>query len=99
MSFIVCQAVANPDLQIRGVPGYPGPEIRVCVCVFGEVSIRMFFGPSGLRLVKNKKGGWELPPPDPPLDPPLPSPLKIGYQIVKIDFGSGFLRLFSHYTG
>ena len=41
-------AVADPDLQIRGGPGHPDPEIRG----EGLVSKKIFFGPLGLILVE-----------------------------------------------
>ena len=41
----VPHTVADSDLQIRGWPGHPDPEIR------GAVSKKIFFGPSGLSLV------------------------------------------------
>ena len=50
ISFTCISAAADPDLQIKGEPGHPDPEIRDG----GEgVLIFFFFSPSGLSLVQN----------------------------------------------
>ena len=61
--------MANPDLQIRGGPGYLDPEIEEV----GEGARKIFvwpFGPQfGLKMERG--GGWGGGTPRaPPLDPP-----------------------------
>ena len=45
---LLTRTVTDPDLQIRGEPGHPDPEIRGGG---GAVSKKYFFGRSGLSLV------------------------------------------------
>ena len=57
--------VADTDLQIRGGPGHPDPEIR------GPGFKKNFFWPFGPQFGSKIRGeGWAGPP-APPLDLPL----------------------------
>ena len=68
--------MADPDVQIRGRPGYPDPEIRE----WGQVSTIIIFGPSASVWSKIKgraKSPWA-----PPLGPPLNcTPLGMHYNM------------------
>ena len=62
--------MADPDLQIKGGPGFPFPEIR------GEAGLKnFFFGPLGLSWSKNKGG------PGPPGSSPT-SATELGSQFL-----------------
>ena len=59
--------VVDPDLQIRGVPGHPDPDIRGG----GVVSKKTFLALWASVWSKNMGGGEGQVPQAPPLDPSL----------------------------